>query len=893
MFRPVRTRLLEDLERVDSARPKVVSLVAPIGYGKTVLMSELHTHLCRSGEQCFWIGLDDRDSNLERFLSSLETVLSGRGTVVHMTQALMRGDTPLEGRIEALIARIASLDGATTLFIDNLNSCVDEALGDFLDALVFRTPAAVRFVWSSTTALAINLGRAKLEGKVRQVGFAELSLDAREAQELLGTELQGHLGTDGIEILLRQTEGWPAAVRMAQIVLADAEQPLVALETFSGSDEDIAALLNRQVLRGFTPALREFLLCLSQLHTFGIEMCRYVLGSEDAERHLDFLFQRNVFIIPLDRNRKRYRLHGLFRQYLLSEAERSLAAEKKHRVLQRAAEWYERNGEWQDAIDYALAAGEFAAASRMLDRTATYFVRDRGDIPQYIDWIERLRTEDVKIGWEAEFWYVWALIFHRRYELGRIQHERLAERLSHHAGSANPPPSDLAQRLGHIRICIDIFTDRLEEGYRDAERWLAEEKTNDPYNVGSVGGLKSICLASLFRFEQARQSMRLAEPILHQIGGAYTMAWMTLAYAAQAIYEGDYAQAHRDLSVGLPRACAALGEDAVVCDTLALLRAKCAVEMGFNEEAASMLRLGLRAGYGNGLVDTAACGFDAAVKLWNRSADDSVSIARLREIASSYPPRLSLMLSCYLIQRLLRLGRLKEALAEADRIGLNPEGGAVGRPSREEMAKPRYRELFMATAIELQMATHRFKQVEPLVAEEIRLAQADGRAARLVELRLTRAAIALQTGKAKAAAKDLSFAVSAAAQRCIVRPFRDQGETIAALVNDTKLSSWAFPQKEEREFFAQICKDLPIDDQVLQKRAVVRGADRGLPVSLTAREVELLSLIDIGLSNKQMTDHTDISLGTIKWHLKNLYKKLGVTNRSAALARARDLSFLN
>ncbi|MBI2800492.1 MAG: hypothetical protein HYX63_09455 [Gammaproteobacteria bacterium] len=892
MFKPVRTRLLQELNESANERPKVLSVVAPIGYGKTVFMCELHTHLRQSGEHCFWVGLDERDASVMRVLNSLGASVAGKAIDVHPTQMLLRGDESIDSRVDEMIGVIANLIAPSTIFIDNLNSCTDESLAGLLDALMFRTPDSVRFVWSSTTHLAVNLSRAKLEGLIHQVQFSDLSFNSKEATELLGADLEKHIGPSGVEMVLRHTEGWPAAVRMVQIVLANSTHPLAALEAFSGSDEDVAALLNRQVLRGFSPGLRDFLLCLAQLRVFSIELCRHAIATEDAKHHIDLLLRRNAFIIPLDRNRTWYRLHGLFRKYLLSEADRSLDRERKREILKRAAGWCARNSEWRDAIDYALASGEAAAASQILDRTATIFLRDRGDSQQYIDWAARLDSENVELGWEAHFWYVWALVFCRRYEFARMQHERIAERLRQFSGTGNVPPDDLSERIEHLRICIDLFTDRLADSDAGAARWLTVVKTHDPYNLASIHCIKSCCLASAFKFAQARKSMSIAEPIMLEVSGAYTRGWIGLIYGTLSIYQGEYAHARSELLAALACTGEALGEESGLCGNLSLTAANCAVEMGFDDEARDMILSGLHSAHSHGLVGIIACGFDAAVKLWRGGSDESISITQLRDIARSYPPRLSLTLSCYLARRLLQLGLLNEAFTEAARAGLGPKAEGIREPDSEALAVSHYLDLFTATAIDLHIAAGELKQAEVLIADCIPAARAEGRAARLVELGLAKATIAMRTGNSRLATRELILAVSTATQGYIVRPFLDRAETIVALVDDTKTSSWPFVRSDEREFFAYICRRLPISNRFLHELSVFSGAVQGASVKPTKREVELLQLIDLGLSNDQIADRTNASVNTIKWHLNNLYKKFGVSNRSAALARARALSVL-
>lgn len=894
-FPLVRTRVLAELAQQDHPWAKITCVVAPTGYGKTVLSTALFNHCCARGVQGYWIALDDRDDSVERVIGLIEVALGNSESEVHPTQALIHGDEPLENRIEALLDAVAQLPDPSLVFIDNLGYCPDETLGHLLDRLVFRTPSSVSFMLSSTHGIPMNLTRAKLEGRVREFGYTELSLGLEEVRELLGRELCAQLGDDAVETVARQTEGWPAAVRLAQIILSSSDRPLEALARFSGADEDLSDLLNRQVVAAFSPETRQFLLELSQLRSFCVELCRHATGDEDAARHVGLLLRRNVFVIPLDRNRSWYRLHGLFREYLSEEAQRSLSHARRRAVLERAAEWCERGGHWQDAIDYALAAGSIPLASAVLERVAPMFVRDLGDLRQYIEWIEKLHAGGHEVGWEADFWYVWALVFHRRYDYARQQNERLAQRIEREqlAGPDAAQLAGLKRRVEVIRTCIDTFTDRLADAHAHATVWLAERAADDPFNVATVASAAAIHLNGQHQFVEARKLMRTAQAAVAQAGSAYGVGWVSLLSAMVPIFEGDYAAAHNDLRAALARARAALGEGAGISGTIALVGAKCAVEMNLDEEARELLAQGLRWAPMHGIVDTAAVGLDAAVKLWSGRADDPISIAQLREIASCYPPRLGLMLSCFLVQRLVRLGRLGDALAEGAHIGLAAQGTKNRGPGPEGLETARARELYAAAEIDLLIAAGQLKQAEALVGEETRIAKRDGRIARQVELALAEAAIAMCSHNPLPATRHLARAVSLAAKRSILRPFRDRGELIAGLVNDTKPQTWGFALEEERKFFVEVCRGLPLSNaSLLDHLEQLRGGDGNLLETPTARELELLGLIEAGLSNQQLADRLSVSVATVKWHLYNLYIKLGVSSRSAALARARALNLL-
>ncbi|HSW19428.1 MAG TPA: LuxR C-terminal-related transcriptional regulator [Ramlibacter sp.] len=885
-FQPVGTRLRDDILAMPEL-PKLLNIVAPIGYGKTVLMTELHGRLREQGHDCRWVGLDDRNASVERVLGALQGQLASPRASVHPTQALWRGDEPLERRIDALLEVLGRLRAPVTLFIDNLNSCTEEGLGALLDALVFRTPASVRLVWSGTNELSIDLARAKLEGRARHIGFQELCLDGEETGRLLGAQLCRRIGQAGVDAVQARTEGWPAAVRMAQIVLAASDQPLAALDAFSGSDEDIAALLNRQVLRRFTPEQREFMLCVSQLRTFSASLCRQAIASDAAEAHLGFLLQHNVFIVPLDRNRNRYRLHGLFREYLSREAALRLSPQRRAQVLARASHWCEQTGEWHDAIDYAFGAGELVTAARLVERSAHFFVRETGDIQRFVSWVDQLRAADVAIGWDTQYWYVWALVFQRRYERSVQQHALLAQRFAGR-GDAACAPRDLGQRIQHLRICIDFFADRMDEAEQGIEAWLRENTAASPYANGSIGCVKALCLATSLKLEQAWKTMRAVQPVLLEIDGADMVGWISLIHAVLMAYEGDYARARAELTSGLAEARQRLGEDAVLCGTMALVAAHAAVAMGLADEARELQEFGLRSARNHTALDLVACGLEAAVKLWDGHEDARGTIARLRELAAAYPPRLSLMLSCHLIRRLIRLGRLDDALAQAERIGLHPDRDDAVEALQAELAVPRFRDLWAATAIDVLIATRRYKRADALVSREYRIAKDDGRAGRLVELGLAKATLALQGGDDAAAGRALAGALSRAARRRIVRPFEEHAALFEALTRAGKTSAWSFALAEERAFFEDISRRLAQHNPPAAE-STPHGADAATMTAPTAREAELLVMLDMGLSNQEMADRAQLSITTIKWHLKNLYRKFGVSTRTAVLARARAL----
>lgn len=879
------------LDAALAAAPRLLALVAPVGYGKTVFMSALHDRLQTRGETVFWVGLDERDDSVDAVLHWLEELAYRHSAPLHPTQALFRGDAPRDARVDALVAAAVAYPRPFTMFVDNLNSCEDPALAQVFDRLLFETPASVRFVFSSTTALPLDVARARLEGVLQTLGPESLSLDGAAVAQVLGPDLARRIGVEGVSAVTRVTEGWPAAVRLAQIVLADADDPRQALATFSGADEDLAGLLNRQILAGVPPALRAFLLGIAPLRSFCAELCRAALDDAHVDQHLDSLRAHNLFIIPLDRNRQWYRLHTLFRQYLVSESTRRIDAATRRHTLRRAADWSARHDLWQDAIDYALQAEDFSLAASLLDHAAAHLV-GRGELRRYIDWVSRLRQHGQTIALEAEYWYVWALVLGRHYEAGRKEIDRVrplvveAMRAQTHDAAALLA---LQHRLAIAGAAIDVFTDRLAEAHEGATQWLAERDAGDAFDATAACCTQSIYLSAAHRFIEARDAVQRAHGWAYQTNSIYANGWLIALNALPALHEGNFALIGPELETSLDSLVRALGDGAGICGTIALLGAYCAVESGDGVRARELIAVGLRTARTHGFVDALAFGLEAAIKCWSGAPDDPIDLAALRDIAIAYPPRLAVMLSCAVICRLVHLDRAGDARIEAARIGLDP---GLPEACPPVLRIPAGAEAWRAACIALAVAEGRGAELESRIELSARQAQLDGRVARLVELVLIQMQLAVRAGQPAQANRHLLRAISLAAGRGIVRPFIDQGATIARLVDEARADGWGFALMQERRFFADICRRLPVSEQALQMRLRALNLDARLVEPLTSRQSELLGLLDAGLSNQQIADRLNVTLSTVKGHLQKLYAKLGVPSRTAALARARGIGLV-
>lgn len=555
MFQTVtRTKQLESL--CTTERCKLVSIVAPIGYGKSVLMSQLFRMRIDRGEQCSWISLDDRTTRAEKLLWLLEEALLKRHSESQHNHPLFANAPPLKARIQRLTESVRGRPGDPfTLFIDNLDQCADEQIGYLLDTLTFDTTSDLQIVITSTTEPPMNLVLAKLRGHIHQIGYKELSFSTTEVAELLGPDTVNKIGKDGVSVIQRQTEGWPAAVRMAQIILSSSSNPIAEINNISTKNQDLSTLLNRNVVGSLPQDIQDFLLQIASLRKFSSNLCLHVTKNKNADEYLNFLINKNIFIISLDHHKSWHRLHTCFKTHLTTEAEKEIPAPVRQGLLIRAAEWCNANEQWDDAIEYALAAEANELASKILENIAVNLVRDRGDLENYVKWVETLENRNFKLGPETEYWYLWSMVLHRRYPQGRRylkQIQKARETLQSSIGNNSTQFDEFKRKIEIAEVCLDIFSDNLGDAHKKADVWIRNITPDDnPFDITSAFCTESAFFSSEYLFSEAKEAAQFAQVAAYQSNSTYAQGWIIILNALPLILEGNFKLIQPELNASL------------------------------------------------------------------------------------------------------------------------------------------------------------------------------------------------------------------------------------------------------------------------------------------------------------------------------------------------------
>jgi LuxR family transcriptional regulator, maltose regulon positive regulatory protein len=355
------------VERLRAASPgAVVCVVAPPGYGKTTLLAQW---VQRKGDRVAWVTVDPHDNDPSVLLTYLAVALDRVAPIDPVVFEVLA--SPATHVPPTVVPRLAAAMSAMTepvdLVLDHVELLHNRQCLDALEQLAVQLSGGSGLALASRTRPRLPLGRLRGQGRLVEVGAADLAMDLGEARALLeGVEVR--LAAEHAAELHRRTEGWPAGLYLAALALQAAgtapDTPAAGV-AFSGDDQFIVDYLNSELLARLPARQVSFLIRTAVLDRMCGPLCDAVLATTGSAKVLESLAGSNLLLVPLDRRREWYRYHHLFRDLLRAELERR-EPELVPKLHQRAAVWCEANGLEETAIDHAKAAGDADQIARLV-----------------------------------------------------------------------------------------------------------------------------------------------------------------------------------------------------------------------------------------------------------------------------------------------------------------------------------------------------------------------------------------------------------------------------------------------------------------------------------------------------------------------------------------------
>jgi LuxR family transcriptional regulator, maltose regulon positive regulatory protein len=382
------------LERLTAGRGAGLILVsAPAGAGKTTLIADW---VRRCGVPTGWISLDPTDDEPRAFLRCIaeatDTLAAGAGERARMMLGATSPVEPLAIAL-ALVADLAAAEADGVVVLDDYHVLSDSRIHEILAFMIERAPVGCTWVVITRSDPPLPLPRLRVRRRLREIREADLSFGPGEVAEFIRRFSGRELQQGSVDALAGRTEGWAAGLQLAGLALRQAADPDAFVAGFQGTHAFVADYLTDEVMAAMSDDDQRFVVRTSLLDRFCAALCDAALETTGSQERIEALFRSNMFLVPLDAERRWFRFHQLFADLLRRRSDRWDEAERDA-LLARASAWCEANAAVDDAFRYAMRSGDTSQAAELAARYGIQALA-AGEAYTALRWTQRLPDEIV------------------------------------------------------------------------------------------------------------------------------------------------------------------------------------------------------------------------------------------------------------------------------------------------------------------------------------------------------------------------------------------------------------------------------------------------------------------------------------------------------------------
>jgi LuxR family transcriptional regulator, maltose regulon positive regulatory protein len=888
-----RARLLERLREMRHC--PLVIVTGSAGFGKTTLLAQWRQELLQSGAEVAWLLLGPGEARMSPFWSYLTSALSRLG-IASEDDSLLLGDARDQRMSDAVVTSLvnhaASIAKELFLIIDDYHFVEDPSIHDLLYRLVNQAPENLHIVIAARSQPAIPTGRLLGLGQVAEIVAEELPFDAQEVAEFVKHNVAAKLRLEDAHLIYEHSLGWPAALQLVASRLnrsPRASATPAALAALSERAGDLGPYLEEDVVRNLSPELVEFLETLSICPRFDVNLAAAISANPNAARLIQQLEDENLFLtrIEVEERHEWFRMHRLFVDFLASRRLRH-GAEWERQIHQRASRWFATNDLIPEAVRHARLAGDVDFAIEVVTRSATG-MRSLVYLGTQLRWIEELAPETVRANPKLLALGCWALMLSGRPDEAEIWAERLDGASARQAPDSG---ADIASQVALVRAGIAMGRDDTER----AEAYLApfaESPPDDPFQSSLAITCLTLCDVASGRFDAVRQRFQHWRTERNRdVASDHAIVALSSLFLASLV-EGDVCYVERECPAVLASADALYGRRSTCANICAALLASAYVELDRVAEARDLLasvggtlrvatpELMIQASLANARVlclqgdwrSALASLADAEHRLHERRLDRGVALMLAAQAA------IHLGHGDTRRGALIQTGLDTLARRYPDTAGWRGEIGGIAA----------------LAAARLALADARSEEALRRLAQAADDAGRRNRQRTQVTVDLLAGAAYADLSQDELSARHLATAISAARSLGLVHTVIDELAQLPPGMRDKLVTSLAALAADgnaaARDFDGRLkaaSKASSAPMPALTASAPRTPSAPPAALGITAREAEILQLLGRSMSNKRIALTLNVSVETVKWNLRNIYAKIGVSSRYDAMSWARN-----
>jgi LuxR family maltose regulon positive regulatory protein len=865
----LREPLLETLARERQSR--LILVTGSAGFGKTTLLAQWRQRLMAAGSQVAWLSLHPDERSFASFRTHVLAALGRLGMPVQDDLLLAEDDRDqIDETVAAIVNNVASMDGELHLMLDDYHHVEDPRAHQLVQKLLDHCPSNLHITLASRALPPLSVGRLRVMGQVAEIECNDLPFSRSETRVFLDQNAPGlKLETEEIGLIHDQTNGWPASLQLVAIMLKNRPESRANLRNMAWHSSDLQNYLWEDVIGHLPDDMATFMEALSICRRFNAALAEAIAEEAQATAFIERIEEENLLIMRADAGSRTpwYRFHPLFNEFLAGRLLRR-GPERASELHRRASQWFAKRRLVVEAVRHATLAGDIDEAMAIIERA-------------------------VPGSWKLSY-------------LGPLLH--LVDNVSLDAIAARPR----ILYLGSLTLAMTGATAR-------AGAWLRHLDGCPVTDARARTFQKALVEATIaFQRDDIEQCLSELEPFRADEAESAFERYVYLMVRITALAVAGRNRDAVDLIENNPIPPDDVNDDMAmrvsgsrvvtllvegrICDAEALSTphyARCVALHGRSSTSANLAAASLAIiSYELNRID------DARELLASRQTHRQTSSpqmmiwatlcrARLDALQESADTALAFLERQGAYFRSLGLYRAA-AHVDAEQVRMllaaarAEQAETVARRLCDEAATPTASSLAAEIVllrhivqVRIALARGRIDEVSAQGAEARAAANALGRTQSAILASLLEAMAIERRDGLDAALDHLCPLVRQGAELGLVRTFADEGRPLHPMLEALRASGMC--DDAMRDFLSEILGHQADRDA----GASARSSDAGNDTPLTAREIEIVGLVAAGMSNKRIALTLQISVETVKWNLKNVFQKLGVSSRYDAMIWAR------
>lgn len=863
----------------------ICTILTAAGYGKTTALTQHMLRMKKCGKTVAWVSLEESDQDPSSFLESI--FASFELADEHIGKAALTivrsgGLETAKTALATMFDEIAELPNGASLILDDYHIVENSEINGIVELLLDLAPDNFSLKIASRFVPNLDLTSHKVRGLLAEFRTEDLRFGQQVSRQFLEEFTNVPISEEQFKAISRYAGGWALGLQVAAISIKQMGGAARFLDRLAKSKSDVSDFLASDVVADLEQPVRTFLAETAHLGNFSAELCDEVIGSNNSRDMIETLARLNLFIEPIGSEDGWYRYHAFFRDFLRQRIAND-DPEYVREFNRKSYMWFSRKGLYEHSIFHALKAQMWAEAADGLEAYWKQMLTDN-QIDRLQGWLGKLPPDMISERPYLQIALAWTQILQRNTAEAKSLVGKLQKKLGLNRADFSPPkiPADpLLLDMFVLQIATDNICDDVSQIAKLASLDHVDFAHLEPFQRGL--SLNCIIYAQVVagKFDKAHRLAEVAleiqrdsDLILIKIHGE-----LFRGFAYQIC--GDLNAAH---SVFLSAHSLAMQNFNYPYSAPQSLLASIYYEWNRIEAASDAIYQSENAINAPSVLAPVIEHYITSARIAAFKGDESRAFSILAEAeVVGRKDGNSRLLIITLAER-IRLHLSNANLSEAKDI--ERELIELCEPHRklDHFVWPRAQSMLAQASSAIKIAEEKGEQAREIIRPYIVEAEASSRDGILVKFLILDALALDQMGKSKEAHRKLAHALAVGQKGNFLRIFADQLEykhsLVAGALNQAKLNG------QDQSYLAAVASAVKISSGDWIKRPDYQ-IDEYLAESLTQREKELLLALSAGQTNKQIARDLDISDNTVAWHLKNLFSKLNVNNRTEAANAAR------